>query len=91
MQSVSSNYKGFLIEPLVYLLAPTAASGRQRPLDKRYQASVQITNVDTQDKQVIKLPLSSQFECVGDARRAAELYGRALVDNPKDHAETLAV
>lgn len=90
MQAARYPYKGFAIEALVYLVRPAEGRARQAPLDKRYQASVQLTHVDSQQKRVVALPSWNNFDSVGDARRAAEHYGRELIDAPEPVMDRLA-
>ncbi|WP_341675290.1 hypothetical protein [Niveibacterium sp. SC-1] len=73
-------YKGFLIEPLVYPLAPGADKKRRTPLDMRYQAAVRVTDFNGADPAVVKV--QADFGSFGDARRAAEVFGRELIDAP---------
>lgn len=82
MESAQAPYKGFLIEALVYLAPPPEGTGGLRPLDKRYAASVKITNIETNTSRIAKLPGKKDFACVGDARRAAETHGRKMIDRP---------
>ncbi|KAF7598612.1 MAG: hypothetical protein CGU28_11350 [Candidatus Dactylopiibacterium carminicum] len=82
MEAAQAPYKGFLIEALVYLAAPPEGKTGLRPLDKRYAASVRITNVETNESRISRLPRRKDFACVGDARRAAEIHSRKLIDSP---------
>lgn len=81
-------YKGFLIEPLVY---QTTSNGTLRMRGERlarvYGASVRITDVQSTKSAVSKLPIKPDFDCVGDARRAAEIFGRQLIDRMRTEEE----
>lgn len=78
----SLQYNGFLIEPLIYQLRD-GGQARGASLDRKYGAAVRVTNIDSQASAVSKLPTHTTFSCVGDARRAAEVFGRNLVDAPQ--------
>lgn len=83
----SLEYKGFLIEPLIYRQPLGATEKGCTQLNLRYQAAVRLTDLGSLNSSVSKLPLGPDFTCVGDARRAAEIFGRGLVDSaPGDDA-----
>ncbi|MFA9441549.1 hypothetical protein ACDA63_18115 [Uliginosibacterium sp. sgz301328] len=86
MQS-SELYKGFLVEPLVYQVKDTALRAIGVLPSRMYQASVRITDVKAAKSSVSKLPPRPDFNCIGDARRAAERFGRDLVDRLPAEAE----
>ena len=79
---LSIEYKGFLIEPLVYPF-PLASNqkGHGQP-NLQYQVAVRITDLRSSSSSVSKPPLLQSFSCLGDARRAAEIFGRGMVDTP---------
>lgn len=77
--SSTPNYKGYSIEPLVYLYV--APKQGKLPRVRRYRAAVTITELATQEKQVAKLAVDYEF--FGDARRAAVSHGQAMIDHPE--------
>jgi len=84
---LTTDYKGYAIEPLVY---PFMEPKRSKQLTvRRYRAAVHITNNETQVKQTAKLP--TDFEFFGDARRAAVTHGKHLIDNPEAAQEAWQV
>ena len=80
---LTSAYKGHSIEPLVYPYIEPMRSKQLRV--RRYRAAVRIVNVETNAEQTARLPVD--FEFFGDARRAAELHGRHLIDHPEEAQE----
>ncbi|HEY4372445.1 MAG TPA: hypothetical protein VGN52_11025 [Burkholderiales bacterium] len=79
-------YKGHSIEPLIYARSlPRNGSGR---VHQRYQAAVTIVNLETAVKSTTRLP--DDFDSFGDARRAAQTCGQALVDDSRKVPVTAA-
>jgi hypothetical protein len=83
MSEYAITYRGHTIEPLVFV-TNRPRQGKSLPL-RRYNAAVNVTNHESGTMQSARLP--SDFEFFGDARRAAESRGRALVDHPEAAAE----
>lgn len=71
-------YKGHSIEPLIYAKTLPRQAGAVR--HQRYQAAVSVTNLETREKNTARLAVD--FESFGDARRAAQERGQAMVDDP---------
>lgn len=78
----SLRYKGYLIEPLIYPHPGSRSLHDGAPRALHYQASVRVTELESLIASVSKLPARSAFLCLGDARRAAEVFGRSLIDSP---------
>lgn len=76
----SLHYKGFLIEPLIYQQPRTRTPVGMGPRELCYDASVRLTELGSSVSSVSRLPVHANFLCLGDARRAAEGFGRRLVD-----------
>jgi hypothetical protein len=77
--STTPDYKGYSVEPLVYLYV--APKQGKLPRVRRYRAAVTITELATQEKQVAKLAVDYEF--FGDARRAAVMHGQEMIDHPE--------
>jgi hypothetical protein len=78
--SATPQYKGYSIEPLVYLhIEPKQG---KLPRVRRYRAAVTITLQASQEKQTAKL--ATDYEFFGDARRAAVAHGQKMIDHPEE-------
>ena len=70
-------YKGFLIQPLVFL----HPSDGKRCRERQYDVAVRVRVDDGADTgEVFHLPSLHSFEFLGEARRAGEAFAQRIID-----------